>query len=80
LATAWKRGVDPARIYFHGNNKSEQELAAALAAGISLVVDNWLELETLHRLTLQNGQAENRPAQNGQTKSEKDQAPASCCG
>ena len=68
LATALQAGVDPTRIYFHGNNKSDQELAAALAAGITLVVDNWLELETLHRLTLQNGQAENGQDQPGKDK------------
>jgi diaminopimelate decarboxylase len=39
------------RIYFHGNNKSETELLFAIETGnVTIVVDNWLELETLDRL------------------------------
>lgn len=34
-------------IYFHGNNKSVEELDYAIAAGCTIIVDNWLELETL---------------------------------
>jgi diaminopimelate decarboxylase len=49
LATALKAGVPPSRIYFHGNNKSAAELLAAIASGITLVVDNWLELNNLWR-------------------------------
>lgn len=43
-------------ILFHGNNKSEEELAMALEYGVGrIVVDNFLELETLARLaTAQN--------------------------
>lgn len=38
------------KIYFHGNNKSVEELQAAIDLGCTLIVDNWLELETLARL------------------------------
>lgn len=47
LYTALKAGFDPALIYFHGNNKSRDELAMAAEAGVTVVVDNWAELETL---------------------------------
>ncbi|MEY2983777.1 MAG: diaminopimelate decarboxylase [Cyanobacteriota bacterium] len=38
------------KIYFHGNNKSAQELQEAIAIDCTIIVDNWLELETLTRL------------------------------
>lgn len=39
------------RVYFHGNNKGEDELRMALAADIGrIVVDNFYELELLDRL------------------------------
>lgn len=37
--------------YFHGNNKSVTELEYALEVGCTLIVDNWLELETLATLS-----------------------------
>lgn len=40
----------PAKIYFHGNNKSVAELQFALEVGCTIIVDNWLELETLTQL------------------------------
>ena len=55
LYTALQAGVDPAKIYLHGNNKSRAELRMALEAGCTVVVDNWLELETLDRLALELG-------------------------
>ncbi|MEM1367318.1 MAG: diaminopimelate decarboxylase [Cyanobacteria bacterium P01_H01_bin.15] len=39
-----------ARIYFHGNNKSRQELQSAIATRVTVVVDNWLELKILAEL------------------------------
>ena len=52
LYTALQAGMPSDRIYFHGNNKSEAELSLALnAPGSTIVVDNWLELETLGNLT-----------------------------
>jgi len=47
LYTALQAGVRADRIYFHGNNKSFNELQLAVEAGCTIVVDNWLELETL---------------------------------
>jgi diaminopimelate decarboxylase len=48
LYVALQAGFPPERIHFHGNNKSREELAQALAAGIGrIVVDNFHELETL---------------------------------
>jgi diaminopimelate decarboxylase len=41
-------GVDPARMVFHGNNKSRQELGEAVAVGIGLIaIDNDLEIDLL---------------------------------
>src|SRR5216683_2358170 len=41
-----------ARISFHGNNKSEDELRMALKLGVGrIVLDNWNELERLTRIT-----------------------------
>lgn len=52
--TALKAGCDPKKIYFHGNNKSKQELKFALEAGVGrIVVDNLQELETLDEVTKQ---------------------------
>lgn len=45
LVTALQAGVDPARLYFHGNNKSADEIDLAIRAGVTLVVDNDWELE-----------------------------------
>lgn len=50
LYTAMEAGIDPARIYFHGNNKSRPELELALSSGCTIVADNWLELHLLAEL------------------------------
>lgn len=51
LYVALHAGFPAERIYFHGNNKSEDELRFALARGISrVVVDNLDELPRLARL------------------------------
>lgn len=50
LYTALKAGVAADKIYFHGNNKSLEELNMAVANGCRIVVDNWLELQTLAQL------------------------------
>ncbi|ARV59367.1 diaminopimelate decarboxylase [Nostocales cyanobacterium HT-58-2] len=47
LYTALNAGVNPDKIYFHGNNKSRQELIFAIESGCIIVVDNWHELRTL---------------------------------
>ncbi|MGK7919508.1 MAG: diaminopimelate decarboxylase [Trichodesmium sp.] len=53
LYTAIQAGVNPEKIYFHGNNKSLAELTLAIETGCIIVVDNWLELKTLTDLTNQ---------------------------
>lgn len=46
LAVALAAGVDPARIGFHGNNKSEREIARAVEAGVgTIVIDSEIETE-----------------------------------
>ncbi|AFY60558.1 diaminopimelate decarboxylase [Synechococcus sp. PCC 6312] len=50
LYTALMAGANPETIYFHGNNKSLQELAQALEMGCTVVADNWLELTRLAEL------------------------------
>ena len=51
LFLALRSGFDPARIYFHGNAKSERELREALAAGIGhIVIDSLDELGLLERI------------------------------
>lgn len=45
LAVALAAGVEPARIGFHGNNKSEAEIARAVAAGVgTLIIDSEQEV------------------------------------
>jgi diaminopimelate decarboxylase len=51
LYTAIQAGIVPERLYFHGNNKSVEELQLGLDVGCQIVVDNWLELKTLASLT-----------------------------
>jgi diaminopimelate decarboxylase len=48
LAVALAAGADPARLGFHGNNKSTAELERAVEVGIgSIVIDSLIELERL---------------------------------
>ncbi|MGO9875648.1 MAG: diaminopimelate decarboxylase [Acidimicrobiia bacterium] len=52
LHVALHAGFPSERIVFHGNNKSTQELRAALAAGVGrIVVDSFDELDRLEMLT-----------------------------
>ena len=51
LYTALHAGFPVDRIYFHGNNKSPEELEMALDAGVHrIVVDNLYEMELLASL------------------------------
>ena len=52
LYTALKAGLDPSKLYLHGNNKSLDELRLAIESDCTIVVDNWLELKTLATLTV----------------------------
>lgn len=52
LYTALKAGFPASCIYFHGNNKSKEELMMALHAGIQcIIVDNFCELDLLNELS-----------------------------
>lgn len=51
LYTARQARFPMGRVYFHGNNKSPEELQLALEYGVGrIVVDNFYELEMLNRL------------------------------
>jgi diaminopimelate decarboxylase len=47
LITALEGGMPPERIVLHGNNKSVEELELAVRRGVTVVVDNWRDLELL---------------------------------
>jgi diaminopimelate decarboxylase len=56
LYTALQADFPPGRIAVHGNNKSRDELAEALEAGVGrIVVDSFQELELLRELTTEMG-------------------------
>ena len=56
LYTAVSAGFDPSKIYFHGNNKTADELEYALDANIGrIVVDNISELHMLNRIAKEKG-------------------------
>lgn len=58
LSIAKSTGFPMDRVYFHGNNKSEQELRLALEWGVGrVVVDNFHELSLLSRLAEEAGAA-----------------------
>jgi diaminopimelate decarboxylase len=50
LLTALEGGMPADRIVLHGNNKSREELALAVKAGVTVVLDNWHDLELLAEL------------------------------
>ena len=50
LYTALAVNFDPARIIFHGNNKSREELELALAHGVTIVLDNRYELQMIEEI------------------------------
>jgi diaminopimelate decarboxylase len=56
LATALSAGMDPARIGFHGNNKSAAELTRAVDAGVGrIIVDSFTEIDRLTALARERG-------------------------
>ncbi len=56
LALALRAGFDPARIFLHGNAKSERELQEALTAGVGhIVIDSFDDLERLEPLAAERG-------------------------
>ncbi len=50
LLTALEGGMPPERIVLHGNNKSSEELRLAVDRGVTVVLDNWHDIELLGRL------------------------------
>ena len=50
IHTALQAGVNPDKIYFHGNNKSREEIKLAVESGCTIVADNWWDLEILSEL------------------------------
>lgn len=51
LYTALKAGFDPSKIYFHGNNKTKDELIFALDSNVGhIVLDGFYDLEVLDKL------------------------------
>jgi diaminopimelate decarboxylase len=58
LTVALRAGFDPARIEYHGNNKSTDELRRAVDAGVGrIVVDSFHEIDRLSAVTATGGQA-----------------------
>jgi diaminopimelate decarboxylase len=56
LYAAQTVGFPPERIFFHGNNKADHELAQALEVGVGrVVVDNFEEIDRLSELAGQRG-------------------------
>jgi diaminopimelate decarboxylase len=56
LHLALRGGFDAARLYFHGNAKSEREIAEALDAGVGhIVLDGWADLERVERIAAERG-------------------------
>jgi diaminopimelate decarboxylase len=59
LTVALRAGFDPARIGYHGNNKTEPELRRAVVEGIGrIVVDSFDELDRLERVTASLGRTQ----------------------
>ncbi len=51
LHMALRAGFDPARIYLHGNNKTEAELRSAIEAGVGhVILDSFAEISRLERM------------------------------
>jgi diaminopimelate decarboxylase len=56
LAVALAAGTDPARIGFHGNNKSMAELDRAVDVGVgSIIIDSLIEIERLAAIVERRG-------------------------
>ncbi|GAB2726495.1 diaminopimelate decarboxylase [Nocardioides pakistanensis] len=56
LSVALRAGFDPARIGYHGNNKTRAELERAVREGVGrIIVDSFWEIERLAEVTAQLG-------------------------
>ena len=59
LAVAQAAGFPMDRVFVHGNNKTEQELAEAIDAGVGrIVLDSRIELERVNRLAGERGKVQ----------------------
>ena len=60
LYTAIKAGFPMDKVYFHGNNKTDDELKMAVSNGVGhIIVDNMYELERLNAIAKENGIVQN---------------------
>jgi diaminopimelate decarboxylase len=59
IYTALQAGAQPDKLYFHGNNKSYEELQFAVESGCKIVVDNWHELNLIAGMGDENGGLKN---------------------
>ena len=56
IHTAYKAGYDMKRAYFHGNNKTREELQYALEVGVgTIVIDNGYEYEMINEIVRESG-------------------------
>lgn len=56
LYTALQAGFDPEKLYFHGNNKTLEEITLAIESKVGrIVIDNLTELETVDRVAAKLG-------------------------
>ena len=56
IHTAYKAGYDMRRAYFHGNNKTREELQYALEVGVgTIVIDNDYEYEMINEIVKESG-------------------------
>jgi diaminopimelate decarboxylase len=60
LAVALAAGVEPARIGFHGNNKSRSEIDQATRSGVgTIIIDSPVEIERVGAAAARNGVVQN---------------------
>ena len=56
IHTAYKAGYDMKKAYFHGNNKTREELQYALEVGVgTIVIDNDYEYEMINEIVRESG-------------------------
>ena len=60
LYTALKAGFDPAKIVFHGNNKSYDEIKMAIEAGVGrIIADSYTEIDYIDSISRELGKVTN---------------------
>ncbi len=60
IYTALSIGFNPKKIFFHGNNKTREELEYAVSNGVgTIVIDSYSEAEDLSEIALKNGVIQN---------------------